>query len=170
MEPLNLTVTVSNIVDLSASSVRGLWFKQDFFSDHCKTFNGSSEKYESLKASVAYEDHVRKTMIEKHLNEMRAVREVWEKKMEKIRLEEEKNNKGSRKKPAAITAITPKKLSSTKLKVEIEPTAVDETTYVDVEAEYCAFELQEFNEERKSLLTESLGLKKFEASINQSHV
>lgn len=175
MEPLNLTLTASNVVDLSVSSLRGLWFKQDFFSDHCQTFYAPSmyrtitvasrkfyapvdEQFESLKESAADEISTRREMTEKHLEKMRADRDVWEEKMEKILLEEEKKSKGSKKRPGA--AIQPK--TSAKVNAEIEPPVVDESSYVDVETEYCAFEMEKFNEERKIFLPENLGLAKNE--------
>lgn len=156
MDPLNLTVTASKRFNLSVSSLRGLWFKQDFFSDHCPSFFAPLEmKFESLKSAVAYERHIRSVMKEKRLEEMQKVRIAWEEKIEKKRLEEEKSKKADKgkKKPAEKS-----KKSNKKVKEISEPPVVDDKTFVDVEEEYCAFEFQEFMDERTKYLPENLGL------------
>lgn len=162
MEHLNLTVTTANPRDLNSASIRGIWCKQDFLSDCCPTFNAPQETvFENLKSSLAYEQDKRKIMTEKHLAEMRAARAIWDEKMDKQKQADGKN-KGAKKKPEAPKKPDPK---AKKSKTDVEPPAVDEATYIDVEAEYCAFELEEFYEERKNLLPENLGLKSNEVSL-----
>lgn len=143
MKPLDMDVTVAKSFDMKTSFMRGLWFKHDFLSDHCPSYHPSTHAHvTSLIEAVKIEQKIKNSMIEKHLDEMRKTRKAYEDKMEAKRVQQELDRKNRKPKPKTADGKKRKKI-----KVEVEPPIVDETTFVDVEAEYVAFEdLQYFNE------------------------
>lgn len=160
MEPLHMLVTMSSSLDLELSAVRGLWLKRDFFSDHCPSYEASHEMvFDDISTTVEEEMMIRRHMIDKHLNAMRKVRAAYEERMEELAKEE--NNKKS----------DPSQKSESKTKsVEIESPIVDETTYVDVEDEYVAYEFAMFQEEMNSLSPESLNLSMHEVNMREYQI
>lgn len=160
MEPLNVNITVSDLLDFGSSAIRGLWFKYDFFSDFCPSFKPQNEmKFLDLNEAVNIEWSVRKSMRDIHLEEMRKVREVYDQKMEEKRQEEEKSRRKNKGKVIKNILEKPSKII---VNVELEPPMVDEATYVDVEQEYLAYEDTQLNKERDSFLPENLGLTQHE--------
>lgn len=163
MDPLNATVTVSNIFDLSSSTVRGLWFKHDFYSDYCPTYTPQHEmKYIDLGKSLNSEWAIRKSMIDEHLREMITVREIYDMKMEEKRLKEEheQKSKGRNNKTETPQSKTRRKVA----KEAVEPPIVDESTYVDVEDEFVKMEDAQAAAWRESLSEENLALGEHEVS------
>lgn len=161
MESLEMNIVVSNLIDLSSTIVRGLWFKYDFFSDYCSSFNLPCEvKHIDLKAAVINEWMVKKSMTDKHIKAMKRAREEFEEKMEE-KLKEE----GTKKKKSDKSANEKKnKPSKVKFKEEPEPPVVDEATYVNVDEEFLSHEENLFEEEREAFSPDSLGLSKNEVS------
>ena len=162
MDPLNMNITISDLLDYGSSTIRGLWFKHDFFSDFCPSFKSPYEmKFLDFNAAVNIEWAVKKSMTDIHLIEMRKVREIYNQKMEEKRKEEEKKSK-DKKKPA--TQIK-EKTSKVSLKLEIEPPVVDEATYIDVNEEYLVYENEQFDRERERFLTVNLDLDQHEVKF-----
>lgn len=187
MVPLSLNITISNRIDLSATVVRGIWFKQDILSDFCPTFNPLHEmQFETLDETLIKEWNVRKSMTDKHLEEMKKKREAYEEKMEQARKDEEENKKKKTSKAAKgskaaegskaakdskvaknVKASKGSKALKTakKSEVEIEPPIVDESTYVDVADEYEAFEDSQTSEELKRLSPEMFGMSEHDVRL-----
>ncbi|CRK97044.1 CLUMA_CG010485, isoform A [Clunio marinus] len=163
MDPLNITVKVSNLIDLDGTVVRGLWFKHDFFTDLCPSFNALREmEFVDLKTSLMFEFQTRQSMINVHLNEMREVRETYEMKMEEIRKEEESQKK-SKKVQENVKVGKAKK-------IEVEPPIVDESTYVDVEAEYVNYEDQQMEKQMNCLSPRNFNLKEHEMNMREYQI
>lgn len=168
-----MNVTISTLFDLSSAAVRGLLVKQDFLSDYCPSFHPPREMvFENLSSIVAKERNARKELTDIHLGEMKKVREAYDTKMEIKRKEEEKNKKGRKQLPVTGNSQKPKKSA----KEPPEPPVVDAATYVDVEAEFCALEAAQAEEDRECFKPENLGLTvhevngdKREAMNNLSH-
>lgn len=159
MDPVQLNVIISNVLDLQPLAVRGLWFKHDFFTDYAPTFKAPYDlNFENLEAATSNERDIRKAMTDRRLDEMRKVRQAYEEKMEEIRLEQEKDKTMKTKDKKKDTP------SKTRIKEDLEPPVVDETTYVDVEEEYVEFEDAQLKILQKSSLPENLGLKEHEVS------
>lgn len=156
-----MKVAISNLIDLNSTVVRGLWLKQDFFSDFCSSFNPPFDaKYIDFKTAVMNEWIVKKSMTEKHLTTMKKAREDFEEKIEKKRQEEESKKKKSKKSNIEVK----KKPSKVKFKEEPEPPIVDEATYIDVDDEFIRYEENLIEEERESCSPESLQLLENEVS------
>jgi hypothetical protein len=159
MEPLNSKIIISNLIDLSSTVVRGLWFKYDFYSDFCPSFNPPCKmKYIDLKTAVKNEWMIRKSISENHIVAMKKAREVFEEEMEEKLKEEEKNKKSKK----SETTEKKKKKTKVQFKEEPEPPIVDAATYVDIDDEYVEFEDNLFEKERESFSPDSLGLLKNE--------
>lgn len=159
MEPLRMNVTISNSFDMSSSVVRGLWFKHDLYTDQCPSFHPIHElEFIDLNSAVSMETIVKKTMNEKHLKEMKKVRDAYEQMMEERRLEEEKMKTMKGPKPK-------EKASKVKFVEEPEPPVVDETTFIDVEQEYLEFEDAQAEKEREKFLPENIGLAEHEVGF-----
>lgn len=161
-----MNVTISNRLDLSSSSVRGLWFKLDFLSDYCQSFNSPEPmKFIDLAKAVSEEMKIRKAMTEKQLERMRKEREDFDLMMENKRKEEEAN-KSKKRPPKNPPKKAEKKSSKSKSKVQIvekvEPPVVDESTYVDVEDEYLAYEEAQTKLNLEPFRPENLGLTEHE--------
>lgn len=154
-----MNVTISNRFDMSSSVVRGLWFKHDLYTDHCPSFHPTHElEFIDLNSAVSMEMSIKKTMIDKHLKEMKKVRDAYEQMMEERRLEEEKTKTMKGPKPK-------EKASKVRFVEETEPPVVDETTHIDVEEEYLEFEDAQVEKEREGLLPENIGLAEHEVSF-----
>lgn len=155
-----MNVKVSNLHDLSTSGVRGLWFKHDLLSDYCPSYHPLNEMhYDNLSASIASEWTERRAITEKNLDRMRLEREQYEEKMEKLRLKEEadlKNKKKPEEKKSGKSKKQPKREETP------EPPIVDETTYVDVEEEFVAYEDAEAEREQKKSSPDALQLTEHE--------
>lgn len=157
MEPLRMIVTMSSSLDLELSAVRGLWLKRDFFSDFCPSFNSLQEmKFLNLAQTVEMEMKERQKITEKHLNVMRKKRADYEKRMEELAKEEKQKKEKSEEKKKKV--------------IEIEPPIVDESTYVDVENEYVAFEFSKFREEMDSLSPEKLNLGENDVNMREYQI
>lgn len=160
MEPLRTNVTISNRFDLSGSAVRGLWFRHDFYSDYCPSFHPPREmNFIHLNTAVEMEMSVKKMMTNKHLKEMKKVRDAYDEMMEEKLKEEEKMKKSKGPKPKSA-----EKVSKAKFVEEIEPPIVDEMTYVDIDKEYLVYEADQVEKDRESFLPENLGLFEHEVS------
>lgn len=124
---------------------RLVWTKRDLHSDNCRSLyipKRTTNEILSLKESIEEELNVRESMIQVHLNEMRIKRTKYDEmihKQKELEEMEKKASKGSVKKPKAMNE---KKKKSKKV-VE-EPPIVDESTYIDVEDEYVAYEDEKF--------------------------
>lgn len=154
MEPLKMNVVISNLIDISSLIVRGLWFKQDFLSDFCSSFNSTFDmKHIDLKTSVMNEWVVKKSMTEKHLISMKKARDDFDEKMKVKRQEEEKKKKSGK-----SSKEVKKKPSKVKFKEESEPPVVDEATYIDVDDEFLQYEENLIETERETFSPESLDL------------
>lgn len=162
MEPVGMTVTISTLFDLSSAAVRGLLMKQDFLSDYCPSFHPPRQMiFENLSSTAAKERSARKELTDTHLEEIKKVRKAYDIKMEAKRKEEEKNKKGRKPQPVTDTSKKPKKIA----KEPPEPPIVDAATYVDVEAEFCALEAAQAEEDRECFKPENLGLKVHEVRL-----
>lgn len=153
MEKLSLKLTISKKFDLKESVVRGMWFKHDFFSDFCPSFNPVSEmKFETLEESNNIERLVRREITLNRLEEMRKTRQAYETRMEVLAAAEEmlKVTKTKEKK-----TLTPSKV---RIKEEEEPPIVDDSTFVDIEDDYVAYENEQLEIEHENWLPENLGL------------
>lgn len=128
---------MSTRLKLDSKIIRIIWMKRDLFSDNCHSLlirKLITNEIISLKDSVEHELSVKNSMTQVHLNKMRQVRKDYEELVQKQKEKEElekKASKGSVKKPNK--SKTPKKVIE-------EPPIVDESTYIDVEDEYVAYE------------------------------
>lgn len=157
-----MNVTISTRFDLSSAAVRGVLIKQDFLSDYCPSFHPPREMiFENLSSTVAKERSARKELTDLHLGEMKKVRDAYDTKMEIKRKEEEKNKKGRKPLPVAANSKKPRKVA----KEPPEPPIVDAATYVNVEAEFCALEAVQAEEDRECFKPENLGLKVHEVRL-----
>lgn len=176
MDQLNMYVTVSNRFDLSSSTVRGLWFKHDFFSDHCHSLNAPMPmKFIDLATVVNEEMALKKSITEKHLERMRKERDAYELMMEEKLKEEEANNKSKKNKGVpSKKAEKNKKLKKQQSKVKfVEPAVppvVDESTYVDVEDEYLMYEEAQVKEDLEPNKPENLGLSEHEVEFQSNQL
>lgn len=169
MEPLRMDVTMSNLIDLSSKVVRGLWWKNDFFSDFCTYFEPPELIYSDLKMAVQSEWMIRRSMTEKHLSDMRKAREAYEEELIRKQKEEEEKLKSSKKaKNSGKKETKSKKSSKRKVKFveKVIPPIVDEATYVDVEDEYVEHENAWIENERYTFAPENLDLADYEVKAN----
>lgn len=165
-----MNVTMSNRIDLSSKVVRGMWWKNDFFSDFCPCFEPPELICDDLRSSVQNEWKVRRAMTEKHLKSMIKAREVYEQELiEKQKEEEEKlknakKNKSLGKKNEKAKKGGKKPKRGVKFVAEPIPPTVDEATYVNVDAEYEKYESNLIDHEHENFSPESLNLSYSEVS------
>jgi hypothetical protein len=168
MKPLNMVVTMSNALDLESTCVRGLWFRKDLLSDHCPSFYPPHKMdFQTLSVAVERETIVRKFMRKMRLDAMRRERAEYELKMEeKRRLEEEEEE--ARKASKDKKKAEPKKKQ--KITLQVEPPIVDESTYVNVDDEYVAYETNKAEEESRSLSPDQLNLQEHEVNMREFQI
>lgn len=171
MEPLTINISVSNLHDLSSSAVRGLWFKHDFYSDYCPSFKPLCEtRFIDMSSSLTAEWKERKAITENILKEMTKARELYDNKMEELRKEEEATQKNKQKPKPKLPTVAKKSGKRSKDKVkepELEPPIVNETTYVDVENDYVAFEDAQVAADQERLSPINLQLTEHEVSLQE---
>jgi hypothetical protein len=164
-----MNVTMSQKIDLKEKVVRGMWWKNDFFSDLCPLFQPPKLEFVDLRSSVQTEWLIRKSMTEKHLKAMRKAREAYEQ-QEAEKLQEQKVKLTGKKEVQPKKKEDKKKKEvkkSPKSKVKFAeassiPPIVDEATYIDVEDEYVEFEKFLREDELGIFSPANLGLKEFE--------
>ncbi|XP_070509138.1 uncharacterized protein [Chironomus tepperi] len=164
VQPLQMNVTMSSILDLETTSVRVLWFKRDFYSDYCPSYLPSSfdMKFQNFDASIDDEMKMRKYFRDKRVAEMREAREVYEMKMEEMRIQEEADAKNKKSKEQTKDKKKPKILK--------EPPIVDDSTYVNIDDDYLEYENEKIEEEMNQLSPESLGLDSYDVNMRQYEV
>ncbi|CAG9804934.1 unnamed protein product [Chironomus riparius] len=169
VQPLQMNVTMSNVLDLETASVRVLWFKRDFYSDYCPSYMPSSfdMKFQNFDSAIDEEMKMRKYFRDKRVAEMREAREVYEIKMEAIRQQEEADAKNKKNKEQKIELVAKKNL---RIKVIKEPPIVDDSTYVNVDDEYLAYENQIVEEEMHLLSPDSLNLDRHDVNMRQYQI
>lgn len=171
MDPLQMQLKISNLIDLSSNIVRGMWLKEDLLSDFASNFDPLKIDVIDLKSSVVQEWTKRKEIREKHLQSMIKAREAYENELLQAQLDagkskgtksQSKKDAKSEKKPKAEkkTPKTPK--SKVKFEKTPIPPIVEESTYIDVEAEYLHYENSLIETMRQSFAPESLELGKDE--------
>ena len=65
IQPLQMNVTMSSVLDLENTSVRVLWFKRDFYSDYCPSYLPSllDMKFQNFDFAMDEEMKIRKNRI-----------------------------------------------------------------------------------------------------------
>lgn len=144
-----MIVVVSNRFSMEHSFLRGLWFRHNFLSDHCPSFHPRFPiQFTSLTEALKEEFRVKDAMTEKLLTEMRQTRQNYEVKVETKRRQEEEDRKNRVKKPKREKTPDGKPKKRKTPKEDVEPPVVDETTFVDVDDEYVAYEDLKYINER----------------------
>ncbi|KAG5679973.1 hypothetical protein PVAND_009508 [Polypedilum vanderplanki] len=170
MQPLNMIVTMSKVLDLENICVRAMWFKRDIFSDYCPSFLPPHKmEFQNLLAAIDNEMIVRTLMRNNRIEKMRKARTDYELKMEEIRKqqeEEEAAKKNSKKEMKEEFKKIKKKI----IKMPVEPPIVDESTYVDVEEEYVEYENLKAEEERNSSSPQNLNLHEYEVNMRDYQI